>query len=165
MWNDEDVSNIDPQVKVIGAPLEVAINLYSELQKSYLSKSKTDGGAGDSRTLPERVPISLLPSSQSPQHESMIDPILHPNCVYHLPSDSTTHLSHDLEYQSLKDPTILHIQNTDIEDEMQKKALTDTCTSLENSLTPILLSHDSGTSNSTLRGSESSDYELVQLEL
>ena len=37
MWKEEDLDNIDPQVKVIGAPLEVAVNLYPELQKSFLS--------------------------------------------------------------------------------------------------------------------------------
>ena len=160
MWNDEDVHNIDPQVKVIGAPLEVATNLYPELQRSYFSNSKVDGGAGDSRTLPDGVPGSLRPSSKiAPQHESTI---LHPNCAYHLPSDSTTHLSQDLEYQNLKeiqDPAHLHVHNTYIEGVMQKKALTDTCALL----TPVLLSHDSGTFNSTLSGgSESSDYELIQ---
>ena len=35
-WNDEDLIDCDPQVKVIGAPLDVAKNLYPELQRSYL---------------------------------------------------------------------------------------------------------------------------------
>ena len=34
-WEEEDLMNIDPQVKVIGAPLEVAQNLFPELQSSY----------------------------------------------------------------------------------------------------------------------------------
>ena len=127
VWNDEDVSNIDPEVKVIGAPLEVATNLYPELQKAYFSKSKDDGGAGDSYTLRDRVPI-LSPSQITPQYESMVDPILDlcPNCAYQIPSDSNTHVSHDLEYHSLDskqstlnytDPRDLHIQNADVEDD------------------------------------------------
>ena len=37
-WDDEDLIDCDPQlVKVIGAPLDVAKNLYPELQRSYLT--------------------------------------------------------------------------------------------------------------------------------
>ena len=35
-WEEEDIKDQDPQVKVIGAPLEVARNLYPELQQSYV---------------------------------------------------------------------------------------------------------------------------------
>ena len=38
-WNDEDLIDCDPQVKVIGAPLDVAKNLYPELQRSYLTNT------------------------------------------------------------------------------------------------------------------------------
>ena len=37
VWEEEDLRNSDPQVKLIGAPLEVAKNLYHELQRVYLS--------------------------------------------------------------------------------------------------------------------------------
>ena len=37
VWEEEDLRNGDPQVKLIGAPLEVAKNLYHELQRVYLS--------------------------------------------------------------------------------------------------------------------------------
>ena len=36
VWEEEDLRSSDPQVKVIGAPLETAKNLYPELQRSYL---------------------------------------------------------------------------------------------------------------------------------
>ena len=36
-WEEEDLKSNDPQVKVIGAPLETAKNLYPELQRSYLN--------------------------------------------------------------------------------------------------------------------------------
>ena len=36
-WDDEDTKDKDPKVKEIGAPLEVAENLYPELQKSHSS--------------------------------------------------------------------------------------------------------------------------------
>ena len=35
VWEEEDLIGSDPQVKMIGAPLEVAKNLYPELQRSY----------------------------------------------------------------------------------------------------------------------------------
>ena len=35
VWEEEDVRNSDPQVKLIGAPLELAKDLYHELQISY----------------------------------------------------------------------------------------------------------------------------------
>lgn len=35
-WEDEDIKDKDPQVKTIGAPLEVARDLYTELQQSYV---------------------------------------------------------------------------------------------------------------------------------
>ena len=34
-WDYEDLIDCDPQVKVIGVPLDVAKNLYPELQRSY----------------------------------------------------------------------------------------------------------------------------------
>ena len=34
-WEEDDTKTSDPQVKVIGAPLDVARNLYQELQRSY----------------------------------------------------------------------------------------------------------------------------------
>lgn len=34
-WEEDDLKDNDPQVKMIGAPLEVAQDLYSELQRSY----------------------------------------------------------------------------------------------------------------------------------
>ena len=34
-WEEEDLSDIDPQAKIIGAPLEVAKNLYAKLQRTY----------------------------------------------------------------------------------------------------------------------------------
>ena len=34
-WEEEDLMDCDPNVKLIGAPLEVAQNLYPELQESY----------------------------------------------------------------------------------------------------------------------------------
>ena len=36
VWEEEDLRNSDPQVKLVGAPLEVAKNLYPELQRVYL---------------------------------------------------------------------------------------------------------------------------------
>ena len=36
IWDNKDLIDCDPQVKVIGAPLDVANNLYPELQRSYL---------------------------------------------------------------------------------------------------------------------------------
>ena len=35
MWEEEDLRDCDPQVKVIGAPLEVAQNLYLDMQNMY----------------------------------------------------------------------------------------------------------------------------------
>ena len=35
VWEEEDLNDLDPQVKVIGAPLETARNLYLNLQRSY----------------------------------------------------------------------------------------------------------------------------------
>ena len=35
-WEEEDLKDSDPQVKLIGAPLEVAQDLYPELQRSYI---------------------------------------------------------------------------------------------------------------------------------
>ena len=35
-WEEDDTMTSDPQVKVIGAPLDVANNLYHELQGSYV---------------------------------------------------------------------------------------------------------------------------------
>ena len=35
LWEEEDLRNSDPRVKVIGAPLEVAMELYPELQRMY----------------------------------------------------------------------------------------------------------------------------------
>ena len=37
VWEEEDLRNSDPQVKLIGAPLELAKNLYHELQRVYFS--------------------------------------------------------------------------------------------------------------------------------
>ena len=37
VWEEEDLRNSDPQVKLIGAPLELAKNLYHELQSAYFS--------------------------------------------------------------------------------------------------------------------------------
>ena len=38
-WEEEDLRNSDPlQVKTIGAPLETAKNLYSDLQRSYITQ-------------------------------------------------------------------------------------------------------------------------------
>ena len=34
-WNEEDLRDSDPLVKVIGAPLEIAQNLYLEIQNTY----------------------------------------------------------------------------------------------------------------------------------
>ena len=34
-WEEEDLKDSDPQVKLIGALLEVAQDLYPELQRSY----------------------------------------------------------------------------------------------------------------------------------
>jgi hypothetical protein len=39
VWEEEDLRNSDPQVKLIGAPLELAMNLYHELQRSYTSQT------------------------------------------------------------------------------------------------------------------------------
>ena len=36
-WEQEDLKSCDPLVKVIGAPLEIAKNLYPELQKAYIN--------------------------------------------------------------------------------------------------------------------------------
>ena len=36
VWEEEDLVDSDPQAKMIGAPLEVAKNLYPKLQKSYI---------------------------------------------------------------------------------------------------------------------------------
>ena len=35
VWEEEDLRNSDPRVKVIGAPLEITTELYPELQKMY----------------------------------------------------------------------------------------------------------------------------------
>ena len=37
-WEEDDLKNIDPLAKVIGAPLETSKNLYRELQSSYVIK-------------------------------------------------------------------------------------------------------------------------------
>ena len=37
-WEEDDLRNIDPLAKVIGAPLEISENLYRELQNSYVIK-------------------------------------------------------------------------------------------------------------------------------
>ena len=34
-WEEEEVKDSDPQVKLIGAPMELAQDLYPELQRSY----------------------------------------------------------------------------------------------------------------------------------
>ena len=34
-WEEDDLKNSDPQVKLIGAPMEVAQDLYPELQRLY----------------------------------------------------------------------------------------------------------------------------------
>ena len=34
-WEEEDLKDIEPGAKVIGAPLESAKNLFLDLQKSY----------------------------------------------------------------------------------------------------------------------------------
>ena len=39
VWEEEDLRNSDPQVKVIGAPLETAKDLYLELQRTYMSQT------------------------------------------------------------------------------------------------------------------------------
>ena len=39
-WEEEDLRNSDPlQVKIIGAPLETAKNLYPDLQRSYIKNN------------------------------------------------------------------------------------------------------------------------------
>ena len=35
VWEEQDLRDSDPQVKVIGAPLQIAQNLYPELQNMY----------------------------------------------------------------------------------------------------------------------------------
>ena len=35
VWEEEDLRNSDPRVEVIGAPLEIATELYPELQRMY----------------------------------------------------------------------------------------------------------------------------------
>ena len=35
VWEEEDLMDSDPQMKVIGAPLEVAQNLYLDIQNTY----------------------------------------------------------------------------------------------------------------------------------
>ena len=37
-WEEEDLRNSDPHVKTIGAPLEMAKNLYPDLQKSFTTE-------------------------------------------------------------------------------------------------------------------------------
>ena len=37
-WEEDDTKTSDPRVKVIGAPLDVARNLYQELQRSYVKQ-------------------------------------------------------------------------------------------------------------------------------
>ena len=39
-WEEEDVKDCNPQVKTIGAPLEIAKNLYLELQATYVNNNK-----------------------------------------------------------------------------------------------------------------------------
>ena len=34
-WEEEEIKDSDPQVKLIGAPMELAQDLYPELQRSY----------------------------------------------------------------------------------------------------------------------------------
>ena len=38
LWEEEDLRNSDPRVREIGAPLEIATGLYTELQEAYLGK-------------------------------------------------------------------------------------------------------------------------------
>ena len=38
VWEEADLKDFDPQVKVIGAPLEVSQKLYFDLQNMYIQK-------------------------------------------------------------------------------------------------------------------------------
>ena len=99
VWEEEDLIGSDPQVKVIGAPLEVAKNLYPELQRSYLKKSKgiTDGESN-------RPTISSWPYSPTKLTEYEQSAHSHASRDYlesiASPSDSTAYPSPDLGYQS-----------------------------------------------------------------
>ena len=39
VWEEDDLKDFDLQVKVIGAPLEVAQTLYPDLQNMYKNKN------------------------------------------------------------------------------------------------------------------------------
>ena len=99
VWEEEDLIGSDPQVKVIGAPLEVAKNLYPELQGSYLKKSKgiTDGESN-------RPTISSWPYSPTKltEYEQSADSHTSRDYLESIvsPSDSTAYPSPDLGYQS-----------------------------------------------------------------
>ena len=99
VWEEEDLIGSDPQVKVIGAPLEVAKNLYPELQGSYLKKSKgiTDGESN-------RPTISSWPYSPTKltEYEQSADSHASRDYLESIvsPSDSTAYPSPDLGYQS-----------------------------------------------------------------
>ena len=99
VWEEEDLIGSDPQVKVIGAPLDVAKNLYPELQRSYLKKNKviTDGESN-------RPTISSLPYTQTKFTEYECTADSHASRDYlesiASPSDSTAYPSPDLGYQS-----------------------------------------------------------------
>ena len=96
VWEEEDLIGSDPQVKVIGAPLEVAKNLYPELQRSYLKKSKgiTDGKSNSQlfhHCLTHTQNLQCTADSHASRDylESVASP-----------SDSTAYPSPDLGYQS-----------------------------------------------------------------
>ena len=97
-WDDEDLIDCDPQVKVIRAPLDVAKNLYPELQGSYLRKNLGSNPSGlvtplsSSQTKAEHeLATSLVPC------ENWLESATSPS------SDSVMHFSPDLGYQSLEE--------------------------------------------------------------
>ena len=179
------MNDVGSQAKVIGAPLEVAINLYPKLQKSYLKGSEGSGGSFVGSDVNSCEPFQStnsnllsLPQHQQPSTQLMqtqLSPNLIPKSSDQTSPNTVTSPEYNLHYDQIHSYELIQsyeqvqtyerVHHSDLAMEDLQSLETDLSPPvdfyhqsniMENSPVSVFLSH-SDTSSSTLRDSKSAD--------